>query len=549
MKKIFLILTIVFLIAGVGCKKGYLDVNTNPNQSTSADPSLVLPAALAVTVANYYPGTTAVSEWMGSWAVSGSYAINASDAGTTYKMTTDFGDGLWQSIYDNLEDYQYIQNKANATGQPFLEGVARIMKAFNYQHLVDLWSDVPYADALKGGASLRPAYSKGQDIYDSLFIEIQRGITLIKGAPTTVNSNSDIMFGGDKDSWIQFANTVRLNMLLRMSEMATKPDFFQPNLDLTKNESAGFLTKDALVNPGYVNSTGKGNPFWQRFWNLTGGQVSSFGDFWAPNIFAVNFYQNNKDPRLGREFTLVPSGPNKGKFIGNLMGAVSGNPSNGNYSFFGPGILRGYDIAKDVNGFDSAYTVNPTSGSTAPAVMMLAAESYFLQAEAVVLGYLPGDDKSLYESGVTASFEYLGAQEDLKKAPDSNNIVRDSVRLSPDVSATRYYSQSNSNVNYSSATTPLAKQTIILRQKWAALNSINSLESYADYRRFDYLHTGTAPYTGPLGNTPLTASPYYDVNKIPIRWKYPTTEYSRNPDNVSKEGTIDHQVTKIWWMK
>jgi uncharacterized lipoprotein YajG len=50
MKKIILILTVVFLIAG--CKKGYLDINTNPNQSTSADPSLVLPAALAVTVAN-----------------------------------------------------------------------------------------------------------------------------------------------------------------------------------------------------------------------------------------------------------------------------------------------------------------------------------------------------------------------------------------------------------------------------------------------------------------------------------------------------------------
>jgi hypothetical protein len=532
MKKIFLILTIVSLMAGVGCRKGYLDVNTNPNQSTSADPSLVLPAALAVTVANYYPGTTAVSEWMGSWAVSGSYAINASDPGTTYKMTTDFADGLWQSIYDNLEDYQYIQNKANATQQPFLEGVARIMKAYNYQHLVDLWSDVPYTDALKGGASLRPAYSKGPVIYDSLLLEIQNGISLIKSAGITVSANSDIMFGGDKTLWIQFANTVRLNMLLRMSEMAAKPDFFQSNVDLTKNESAGFLTQDALVNPGYVNSTGKGNPFWQRFWNLTGGQVSSFGDFWAPNVFAVNYYQSNNDPRLGREFTLVSSGPNKGKFIGNLMGATSGNPSNGNYSFFGPGILRGYTILKGVNGNDSLYVVNPSSGSSAPAVMMLASESYFLQAEAVALGYIPGDDQALYKQGISESFRYLGV-------PSYQSAFA------------TYYAQGagNTKIDYSTAATALAKQTIILQQKWAALNSINSLESYNDYRKFDYLHTGSAPYPGPLGNTPLTASPYFDVNKIPIRWKYPTSEYSRNPDNVSAEGTIDHQVSKIWWMK
>ncbi len=78
------------------------------------------------------------------------------------------------------------------------------------------------------------------------------------------------MFGlAIKTSWVKFANTLRLRMLLRMSELTIKPGFFQPNLDLTKAaEPAGFLTTDALVQPGYTNSTGKGNPFWQRFYDL-----------------------------------------------------------------------------------------------------------------------------------------------------------------------------------------------------------------------------------------------------------------------------------------
>lgn len=507
MKKIFLILTTVFILAGMGCKKGYLDVNTNPNQSTSADPSLVLPAALNVTVANWYPGPTSFSEWMGSWAVSGSYAISGNDPGTTYKMTTDAYDGLWQSVYDNLEDYQYIQTKANANNQPFLEGTARIMKAFNFQHLVDLWNDVPYADALQGALSLRPAYSKGIDIYDSLFIELQKGIDLINSAGVTATATSDIMFGGDKTLWVQFANTIRLEMLLRMSQLATKPDFFQPNLALTTAEPAGFLTTDALVQPGYLNSAGQGNPFWQRFYNLSGQLVSSFGDFWAANEFAVNFYQNTNDPRLGREFSPVP---NTTTFVGTKLGLANGNPVNGKFSIFGPGIL-----------------IDPT----APAVMMLASESYFLQAEAAVLGYIPGDAAALYAQGVTSSFEYLGV-------PDADNA------------ATTYYSQSdNTQTNFATASTVLDKQTIILRQKWAALNSINSAEAYADYRKFDYLHTGTPPYTGPLGDTPFSFSPYIDIAKIPTRLKYPTSEYSRNPENVGAEGSIDHQVNKIWWMQ
>jgi len=509
MKKIFLILTTISILAGVGCKKGFLDVNTNPNQSTSADPSLVLPSALAVTVANWYPGPTAMSQWMGSWAVSGSFAINANDPGTTYKMTTDYGDGLWQSVYDNLEDYQYIINKSNANAQPFLEGVGRIMKSYNSQYLVDLWNDIPYADALKGGASLRPAYSKGMDVYDSLFIDIQKGIDLIKGAGATATSKSDIMFGGDKTKWVQFANTLRLRMLLRMSQLTTKPDFFQSNVTLTANESAGFLTTDAVVQPGYVNSTGQGNPFWQRFYNLSGQQVSSFGDFWAANEFAVNFYKDNNDPRLAREFAPVTG--TTSTYVGNKLGLANGNPVNGKYSVFGPGILK---------------------GPTAPAVIMLASESYFLQAEASVLGYITADAATLYHNGIKSSFEYLGV-------PNADDT------------AAVYYSQSgNTQTNFATASTTLAKQALILRQKWAALNSINSFEAYADYRRFNYLHTGsTPPYTGPLGDTPLSYSPYIDVTKIPLRWQYPTSEYSRNPDNVGSEGTIDHQVNKIWWMQ
>lgn len=508
MKKIFLILTTISLVAGMGCKKGYLDVNTNPNQSTSADPSLVLPAALTVTVANWYPGPTQFSQWMESWAVSGSFAINANDPGTTYKMTTGAFDGLWQSVYDNLEDYQYIQDAANNTNQPFFEGIARIMKSFQYEHLVDLWNDVPYADALKGALSLRPAYSKGMDIYDSLFTEIQKGIVLINTAASAPSAKSDIMFGGSKTSWVKFANTIRLQMLLRMSQLTTKPAFFQPNLALTVAEPAGFLTTDALVQPGYVNSTGQGNPFWQRFYNLSGQQVSSFGDFWAANEFAVNFYQDNKDPRLDREFSPVAGTSN---FVGNKLGLANGNPVNGKYSLFGPGIL-----------------ISPA----APAVLMLASESYFLQAEGVALGYIPGDDAALYQKGISESFRYLG------------------VASYASTFASWYASQvGNTDVDYSTATSVLAKQSIILRQKWAALVSINSAESYADYRRFDYLHTGNAPYPGPLGNTPLSYSPYIDIPKIPIRLKYPLSEYSKNPENVNAEGTIDHQTNKIWWMQ
>ena len=137
----------------------------------------------------------------------------------------------------------------------------------------------------------------------------------------------------------------------------------------------------------------------------------------------------------------------------------------------------------------------------------------------------------LYQQGIVASFRYLGVP-------------------SVETAGNSYYSQVDKpDVYFEGATSDIAKRSLILRQKWAALNSINSFEAYADYRRFDYLHSGNVPYTGPLGNTPLSVSPYIDIAKIPLRYKYPTSEYSKNPDNVLAEGTIDHQTGKIFWAK
>ena len=65
------------------------------------------------------------------------------------------------------------------------------------------------------------------------------------------------MFGGDAAKWTLFANTVKLRLLLRQSEV---------NAGDAKTQagalSGGFLTVTATVNPGYLNSTGKMNPFW-----------------------------------------------------------------------------------------------------------------------------------------------------------------------------------------------------------------------------------------------------------------------------------------------
>jgi hypothetical protein len=146
---------------------------------------------------------------------------------------------------------------------------------------------------------------------------------------------------------------------------------------------------------------------------------------------------------------------------------------------------------------------------------MLAAESYFLQAEAALRGWIPGVAQTLYQKGVEASFKFLGLTT---------------------AQAVTYYSQpSDKEVNWAATTTFQERLALIIRQKWAALTLINELEPYNDYRRLKL-----------PADVPLSLSPF-STGKLPTRLLYPQREYEVNPESVGAQGTVT-PTDKVWWM-
>ncbi|HEY1214234.1 MAG TPA: SusD/RagB family nutrient-binding outer membrane lipoprotein, partial [Bryobacteraceae bacterium] len=192
-----------------------------------------------------------------------------------------------------------------------------------------------------------------------------------------------------------------------------------------------------------------------------------------------------------------------GAYAGNELGSVNNLTGNASSSM-GPGILKSV---------------------SQPAVMITASESFFLQAEANLRGWIgaAGDDVNNFNSGVTASFEYLGAA---------------TSGQTPDQTAAAYVAQSgNKQTNYSACTTFDEKLACIIRQKWLAMNSITPFEAWSDYRRL-----------GLPADIPISVSLYRDGPNIPVRILYPTSEYTTNAANVGAEGTIDGHTSKIFWM-
>src|SRR5688572_16512233 len=213
-------LAAILIVAGTGCKKDQFNINRDVNNPTDSTVTydVVLPAAMHASGAIVGNSWGTIQNWMGYWARSGTYAPNIIEE--TYQITTGFGNGIWNSIYDNNYDYQIVIAKASQVEATFYEGIARIMKAHNFQQLVDVYGNVPYTQALKGSGNPTPAYDNGLAIYQDLLRQIDTGIALIKNSVvTTTNTNkniatNDIMFNGDKTKWAKFGNTLKLRLLI-----------------------------------------------------------------------------------------------------------------------------------------------------------------------------------------------------------------------------------------------------------------------------------------------------------------------------------------------
>ena len=510
-KHILLWVFSILLISTTACKKGTFDINSpNPNALSpgSVGPKYYLSSSLAGTANLMYGGinpTTGVgtttfagpdilNTWMGYWAASGGYT--PSTIIVSYQLTSTVGTVNWDNAYLNLKNYNVIETlSASDPNLGNYKGISKIMQAFVFQRLVDLYNDVPYKEAFSS-TTTTPGYDKGSDIYRDLIVQIDSSINIIKTAQTNTDAQNpglyDVMFAGKMDMWLKFANTLKLKILLRLTQTSDGPAL--ATSELAGLAQADFLGagEDASVNPGYSTSSNtQENPYYLNVAKTVTGSAGTNANYWRANMYAVNFYKSNNDPRAGYFYSPTVAGD----IVGRKLGSTAGNEGNDNISSVaGPGNAK---------------------GPNQPAVIIGAFESFFLQAEAAQRGFVTGIADTLYKNAVEQSFSLLGV-------PDALNA------------ADTYISQPNNiNVNYSASTDKLRT---LITQKWAACNSFDPLESYSDWRRLKI------PVDLPVSDYPGSQAPH-----IPYRLLYPDSESSYNSAVTAKEGAIDIMNSKVFW--
>ena len=490
MKKIKIFLTLALLLIIASSCESFLDVNEDPNNPIDVSSDLKLPVALNYTnnVLNARTSTNSLGNlMMANWSQSDGYSWYLTEF--QYNVTPSFYSGIWDTSYGSALK-QYNTMDTDAENNEYYQAIAKIMKAYHFQILVDTYGDIPYSEALKRGANTTPAYDDALSIYEDLIVKLDEAISLINSGSSNVNviipGSDDGVYAGNMAEWKKFANTVKLRILVRQSDVSGRAEYITNEFTKIANEGSGYITVDAGSNIGYNNSTNQQSTFYGTYKaNVEGTLLNNFKATCA-TPFVLNTLTNLNDPRIDFIYEIPLSGSHLGVEQGlSPYPSPVGTLGEDNVSNIGPGLLVSDE--QDV-------------------IIFTLAEANFLQAEAAhksLLNTIAAEDA--YKNGVKASFNYLGAN------------IGD------------YLTQATPLTNWAASPN---KIEAIITQKWIALNGINAGQTWFDYSRTGY----------PTG---LPVSLQASTSERPVRLAYPNSEITGNTANVPSQPNVF--TTKIFW--
>lgn len=541
--KISVLALIAAATFNVSCSNDYLDINENPNSIHAEDitPKQMLPGAISQAYRIQSGpmmqfGNLMINSWAGNSYSFGSPFQREFNLGS---VDNTFYSGIWGGLYPRIANFAQIERYPNADKkQDNYVAIAKIMKAYYMQYIVDLYGDAPYSEAFLGQLNMTPKYDNDADIYRSLINGLNEANALIDGNHGEAVV-SDIVFNGSMANWKKFSNTLKLRMLLRINKVTGDMATFR-DAQLATLVGASFVDTDVTENPGYSASNDDSmNPFvlgWAR--NSAISQVQDYSLVVVSEHMA-NALEGNailgtpeyskftglKDPRRSRLWTTVTgvqssTGTTFTGLKGVRQGAVPGQPGAPTYST----ATSKLGIGNFAGGAAVAAWVDVVNANNARGgVLMSKAESLLLQAEASLR----------YPTVVSAA---QGAAAFNNAILAHGNWVGASATAAGLTALNAYITQANLRPGLGWVGTDAQKIEAIMTQKWIALTNVNPTEMFIEYNR-----TGM-PWT------PMPTTAQYPNR--PYRLIYPVSEYAANAGNVpnisSAQAFAKNQYTPFW---
>ena len=446
--------------------------------------------------------------------------LNGGSHNSDYNLQDGWNGTLWENTYAYIMPQIKRLEDSTRLKYPAVYAVTEILKVEVMHRVSDYYGPVIYTSF--GNKKMIYQPDTQQDVYHYFLDDLKTAVGILENYVNLADytpefSRFDLLLDGKVESWIRFANSLRLRLAIRLA-MADPDKARQEFADALAGPLGVFEEPTQLVavttDEEYSNPLGEINRVWGEVY-MNASMESILNGFDDPRREA--FFEPCPDDVLlpdrdGRDSVLIPL---KGQYRG---------------------IRQGTMFAHTLYSALSKIYVNV---QTKP-ILMTAAEVWFLRAEAALRGWTAEDPRICYEQGIRCSFSqwqvagvetYLQSDcraADFEDAFTPENNIKARCLVSP---------------RWDDAASDEMKLERISTQKWLAVFP-EGCEAWAEQRRTGYPRLFSVRYNNSRNGC-------VDTEKMIRRLNYPSSILDSDNGQyemlVNALGGPDHAGTPLWW--
>lgn len=535
-KKYILFLGIILLM---GCDKDFEELNTNPNAPTDVNINSLFAHAQRVVFDDGSIYNEALLHTY-TWTQQFSNKRVTNNIFQRNEFAANVNNSYWAQYYVNKMPNVIDMKRRLASEPDDMKGIhinqramVDILQVLNTHFIVDAFGGIPYSEAFKAfdyeDQNFLPKYDTQEEVYAAMLNQLQAASSALTMADDQENFTSDIWFGGDVSKWKKLANSLRLRLAMRISDV---------------NETlARTVINDVLETPSDLLSSNEDNLVFRyngtNFENPLFAQTTQFFHETAGAKNFVDFLNATGDPRLRIFFNTATEGTEAGSYVGVPVSPDARDAA----ALFAPGSTTEYN-SEYSRGHATAWF-----NTKFPEFVINYAEVLLLRAEIAQRGWSSENAQQLYNDGIRASIEFYSSlyQEGVPLGQTKNPTVA--------TDKDEFLDPSSLAVDPAEIDALLASPGVAF-DPTDALNQIgiqqwinhhrNPRELLSNFRRTDVPNDSSTP----AWETIMASGTVLPQTDVPKRLTYPASEYASNTGNLEAFIQIqgaDTEATRLWW--
>lgn len=434
------------------------------------------------------------------------------DKNSVYNLSAGWTSAAWNYTYNYIFPVAHKSELNSKDVELALHyyGITKILKVELMHRISDTYGPIVYSKFGKGEEN---SVDTQKEAYMAFFADLDEGIETLDsylkaGKDDNAFAGHDMFNCPSIKSWIKFANSLRLRLAIRISNI----DKSTAEAEAKKALSSSYGLLETAAEVVQVSGHGYTNPLYS---------VAGWGEVYmgASMASVLNGYN---DPRITKWFSKATLANHTNEYLGVPQGV-----------FMHEGDPRYY------SGYSS---FNFSAGTSTPAILMTAAEVWFLRAEAALRGFSSENAQTCYEKGVQTSFTQWGVGSASDYLANDANKPLPYTEMVPASGGKDMPALITITTKWDESASKEIKLERIITQKWLACFP-EGYEAWTEQRRTGYPRL----FKVQTNNSGGTINTQEMIRRLPFSVDDANKDPQQYEQLKAALGGADNGGTRLWW--